>query len=242
MTTSESNEDGRTRVGAVVVAAGVGTRMNGVDKVLAPLGEQPLIWHVLRRLNACELVDVISLVMSPSNVEDGRRLVIESKWPKVAGVVEGGSRRQDSVLKGLELLQDTRWTIVHDGARPFVEVGMIARGLVQAQQTGAAVAAVPVTDTIKSVDDRMEVSETLDRARLWSVQTPQVFDTELLLRAHSEVSDDVTDDASMVEAIGNPVRVFMGSYENLKITTPEDLVLAESIYETQQKKLSEALG
>ena len=215
--------------------------MNGVDKVLAPLGERPLIWHVLRRLNACELVDTIALVMSSSNVEDGRRLVIESKWPKIAGVVEGGARRQDSVLMGLELVPDTRWTIVHDGARPFVEPGMIARGLVQAQETGAAVAAVPVTDTIKSVDEQMQVTQTLERDRLWSVQTPQVFDTGLLLRAHSEVSGDVTDDASMVEAIGNPVRVFMGSYENLKVTTSEDLVLAESIYETQQRKLGEAL-
>ena len=124
-------------------------------------------------------------------------------------------------------LVDTDWIVVHDGARPFVTSQVIERGLAEATCTGAAVAAVKVKDTVKVVDADMTVLETPDRQHLWLVQTPQVFSRELLTRAHSEVAQDVTDDASMVERVGGSVWIFQGSYANIKVTTPEDLEIAE---------------
>ena len=216
-------------VGAIVVAAGRGERMGGVDKVLSPLIGRPLIAHSLAVLNDCPRVEAIVLVMAARSVDLGRRLAEENGWQKVVDVCAGGERRQDSVRIGLDRLPDTEWTIVHDGARPCIDEEMVARGLAEARRCGAAVAGVPVKDTIKAVGQDGVVEETLDRSNLWVIQTPQVFRTELLSRAHGLVADDVTDDASMVELIGNPVSLFTGSHENLKVTTPEDLPIAEAI-------------
>ena len=217
------------RVGAVVVAAGESRRMFNVDKIFAPLMGRPLISYSLDVLNESKRVDAVVLVLSEANIEGGRRLVDANAWSKVRDVCVGGERRQDSVRYGMDRLPDSDWIIVHDGARPFIDGGMIDRGLKEAEATGAAVAAVPVTDTIKSADAELLVTGTLDRTSLWSVQTPQVFRRDLLLEAHRRVSDTSSDDASMVEGIGGSVRVFMGSYANVKVTTPEDLPIAEAI-------------
>ena len=149
-------------------------------------------------------------------------------WTKTA-VVAGGERRQDSVRAGLDDLGETDWTIVHDGARPCVTPDIFETGLAEARKTGAAIAGVPVKDTIKAVDGDANVTGTPDRKTLWAVHTPQVFSTELLRRAHDDVKDDVTDDASMVEQIGGAVRVFIDSHANIKVTTPEDLAIAEAL-------------
>lgn len=217
-----------TRVGAVVVAAGESRRM-GVDKIFMPLAGRPLISYSLQVLNDSPLVDAVVLVMSASNVERGRKLVSASRWKKVREVCAGGPRRQDSVKEGLIRLNDCQWIIVQDGARPFIDQELAERGLVEARQTGASTAAVPVKDTIKSADASMTVTRTVPREGLWSVQTPQVFQRELLVQAHQSVTEDVTDDASMIERIGCQVRLFMGSYDNIKVTTPEDLPVAEAI-------------
>jgi 2-C-methyl-D-erythritol 4-phosphate cytidylyltransferase len=139
-------------------------------------------------------------------------------------VVPGGARRQDSVRNGLDALGPCDWVAVHDAARPFATRDLLLRTLDAAQPTGAAVAAVPVKDTIKRVRDGA-VLQTLPRAELWAVQTPQVFRADLLARAH-HATDDATDDAALVERLGIQVRVAQGAYDNIKITTPDDLALA----------------
>ena len=216
-------------VGAIVVAAGAGSRMGGVDKVFAPLLKRPLLAYSLRVLGAHPLVDEVALVVADGQVERARRLVQEEGCTKVRSVCPGGARRQDSVARGLEALSSCQWVIVHDAARPCLEADMVSRGLEAAQETGAAVAAVPMVDTVKLVDEMGLVVETPSRDRLWAVQTPQVFLHELLADAHHRVREDVTDDASMVERLGHQVRVFEGSYTNLKVTTPGDLMLAEAV-------------
>ena len=216
-------------VGAIIVAAGESRRMGGVDKIFAPLMGGPMILHSLRAFHDFARVQEIVLVLSSGNLARGRRLVQEHGLQKVKAVCAGGQRRQDSVRQGLHRLSDCEWVIVHDGARPLIREDLIARGLSEAVRTGSAVPAVPVKDTIKTADDDLLAVETLQRDRLWAVHTPQVFRRHLLVDAHERVSEYVTDDASMVERIGRKVQIFMGDPHNIKVTTPEDLPVAEAI-------------
>ena len=155
-------------------------------------------------------------------------------WSKLTPdrVCKGGARRQDSVRKGLENAEAVgcRWAAVHDGARPCISSDVMERALEAVQETGAAIAAVPAKDTIKTVSPDHFVENTPPRESLWMVQTPQVFDFGLLIEAHDSCPPDVTvtDDAALVERIGGAVKVFMGAYENLKVTTPEDMAVAET--------------
>ncbi len=215
------------RVGAVVVAAGRSRRMGGPDKTFLPLAGRPLASHSLEALNRCAQVDAITFVVPAHAVERGKRLVEENRWEKVAAVCPGGERRQDSVRRGLAALPDVDLTMVHDAARPCADQSIFQRGIGEGMKYGAAVAAVPVKDTIKAADGDGFVTKTLDRRRLWSVQTPQVFRTSLLKMAHRKVHADVTDDAAMVECLGHKVHVFQGSEENIKVTTPSDVAVAE---------------
>lgn len=208
----------------VVVAAGRSARMGGTDKTFADIHGAPLVVHTLRRIASSGAVTRIVLVVADDAVERARDMIAEYRIGKVVAVCAGGERRQDSVYAGLLALGDCRWVAVHDGARPCVTGDIMERGLEAAQRWAAAVAAVPVKDTIKVVGDDDVVIGTPERSTLWAAQTPQVFDYRLLMQAHRSASADYTDDAAMVEALGNTVRVFMGSYENLKVTTPEDLV------------------
>ena len=209
-----------------MVAAGSSSRMDGVDKIFAPLAGRPLICHAVDALERFSPVGTVVLVLSAANLDRGVSLARDEGWTK-ATVVPGGGRRQESVRAGLDALPETDWTIVHDGARPCLTRVTLETGLSEARRTGAAIAAVPVTDTVKAVDGDLIVTATPARSALWAVHTPQVFSTELLRRAHDRIDHDVTDDASMVEQIGGSVRVFMDSYANIKITTPEDLAHAE---------------
>ncbi len=216
-------------LGAIIVAAGESRRMSDIDKIFAPVLGLPLIVHTVEAFERCPLVRDIVLVLSPDNVGRGEALARERGWRKIVSVCQGGGRRQDSVNLGLERLPDGRnpWIAVHDGARPCVGPDLLERGLDAAQETGAAVAAVPSKDTIKVVSPSHLVESTPSRDTLWMVQTPQVFRYDLLLQAHRTCQKTVTDDASMVESLGRKVKVFMGSYGNLKVTTPEDLAVAE---------------
>lgn len=216
------------RTGAIIAAAGGSLRM-GFDKLRANLGGIPVLARAITAFEACPEVHEIVLVMSIANLEWGRSLVTNFGWTKVTSVCLGGARRQESVLRGLEQLPDCRWVLIHDGARPFVDGDMITRGLKEAAQVGAAVAAVPVKDTIKVVDEKNFVISTPDRASLWAAQTPEVFRGDLILEAFRGLTAEVTDDAQVLELAGKPVKVFPGSYDNIKITTPEDLVVAEAI-------------
>lgn len=209
--------------------------MGGVDKVLATLGGEPLLLRATRPFQQCRLVSQIVVVVSGENRQQCRHLVSGKEWPKVSDVCLGGKRRQDSVAAGLALLTPCDWVIVHDGARPLVTTDIIERGLSEAEETGAAVAAVPVTDTIKVAGDDGLVRETPSRRNLWSVQTPQVFRFDIISAAYRQAKGEVTDDASLVERLGYKVRLYMGSQDNIKVTTQADLALAEILWQERAK-------
>ena len=226
MTTN--SEKSSLTVSAVIVAAGRSSRMGGVDKTFAPLLGAPLIAHTLHRFEECAAVGEIALVLAAESVARGRVLVLSRGYRKVTQVCAGGERRQDSVRQGLERLSDCDLVIIHDGARPCVDAATLERGIQAAYEHGAAVAGTPVKDTIKRVSPELLVQETPERASLWAAQTPQVFRHDLLLEAHRLCDADVTDDAAMVESLGHPVRMFEGTYANIKVTTAGDLVVAEA--------------
>lgn len=218
-------------VGAVIVAAGRSSRMGGVDKTFAPLNGRPLIAHTLARFEEFDLVRDVVLVLAADAVAQGRDLVRRYQYRKVAQVCAGGERRQDSVRAGLAALPPCHWVIIHDGARPGVDTALLQRGLDAARQSpdGAAIAAVPVKDTIKVVSPAMEITATPDRSTLYAAQTPQIFRYDRLLQTHAQFAGDATDDAAMVESLGDKVMIFAGSYRNLKVTTPEDLVVVAGL-------------
>jgi len=221
------------KVAAIIVAAGESRRMGGVDKALALLGGKPVLARAVDAFQRCGSVHQVVLVVNEQNMERCRQLVAESGWSKVTGVCPGGERRQDSVAVGLSHLRHSDWVIIHDGARPLVTADLIEHGLEAARETGAAVAAVPVTDTIKVAGDDRIVHETPSRRNLWAVQTPQVFSLGIITEAYLQAKGEVTDDASLVEQSGYKVKLYMGSYTNIKVTTPDDLALAEILWQKQ---------
>ena len=222
------------KVAAIIVAAGESQRMCGADKVLAELGGEPILLRVTRAFQKCSKVNQVVVVVSGEKEEKCRHLVTGKEWSKVSDVCLGGRRRQDSVAAGLKRLDPCDWVIIHDGARPLVTVDLIERGLEAAMETGAAIAAVPVTDTIKVAGEDRIVMGTPPRQSLWAVQTPQVFRADIIIKAYQNVKDDVTDDASLVEQLGYKVKLYMGSYDNIKITTPNDLALAEILWRERE--------
>ncbi len=219
------------RLGAVIVAAGSGSRMGGLDKLFTEVAGRPLLAHAIAPFQECSPVERIVLVLGAENIERGQALARGQGFSKVCAVVPGGERRQDSVRLGLKALGECEYVAVHDGGRLLVSVGLIERGLAAAGETGAAVPAVPLVDTVKEAGADGLVVRTLDRSRLWAAQTPQVFRYELLVRAHREITGDpsaslragYTDDAAMLEALGLPVRLFPGDRRNIKVTVAEDL-------------------
>jgi 2-C-methyl-D-erythritol 4-phosphate cytidylyltransferase len=217
------------RVGAIIVAAGKSERMNGIDKLFTLLDGKPLLAKVIEVFQECDSIDEIIVVLGQENLERTQQMTSQNGWSKVSSLCLGGARRQDSVNEGLKRLNNCQWVIIHDGARPLVSSDIMIKGLAEAQGIGAAVAAVPVKDTIKMTSEEGFVRDTPLRDNLWAVQTPQVFRSDLIIQAHSQITEDVTDDATMVEKLGHEVKLYMGSYQNIKITTPEDLALAEII-------------
>ena len=203
--------------------------MGGVDKTFAPLLGTPLVAHTLNRFESSPVVSEIVLVLAGESVGRGRQMIADGGYHKVSNVVAGGQRRQDSVRNGLLALTPCDYVMVHDGARPVVDDSMLERAAAAAVEHGAAVAGVPVKDTIKRVGPDLTIADTPDRSLLWQAQTPQVFRYGLLLEAHRLCDGDFTDDSAMVEAIGHTVRMFEGSYENIKVTTAGDLVVAEAL-------------
>ncbi|MFC2056164.1 2-C-methyl-D-erythritol 4-phosphate cytidylyltransferase [Chloroflexota bacterium] len=227
--------DNPKKVGAVIAAGGSSQRMGKIDKLFAPLGGKPALAQVIDIFQECDSIGQIIVVLSEENLKQGEQLVAEQGWSKVTDVCLGGERRQDSVVVGLSRLSDCSWVVIHDGARPLVTQDLIEQGLEAAQETGAAIAAVPVTDTIKMAGDDQIVQGTPPRRNLWSVQTPQVFRVDIINEAYRQLKYAVTDDARAVEHLGYKVKLYMGSYDNKKITTPDDLALAEILWQKHGK-------
>jgi len=224
-----------SKVTALIPAAGMGKRMGRtVAKQFLPLGDKPMLAHTLLVFQRTPEVDEIIPILSQEDMESCLRDIIEQfHITKVKTLVVGGKERQDSVANGLHKLEkDASIVLVHDGVRPFVTPDMIRESIEHARKGECVAVGVPIKDTIKEVDEKGVVRHTLERNRLWAIQTPQTFPLKVLKRAYEESSRHKifgTDDATLVERTGGTVRVIMGSYENIKITTPEDLVLAEEI-------------
>lgn len=221
--------------GAVIVAAGSASRMGGIDKVMAPLAGKPMIVHTVEQFQQCALIREIVIVTREDLVEEIRLLCGE--FDKVQTVVVGGSSRQKSVDAGLQALsKSVKLAAVHDGARPLVSQDVIEKTVHAANIYEAAAPAVPVKDTIKTVESGL-VTSTPDRSKLFAVQTPQVFDLDLLRAALKKAENDgaeVTDDCSAVERMGMSVKIVTGDERNMKVTTPMDLRIAEMFMEDTQ--------
>ncbi len=224
-----------SKVTALIPAAGMGRRMGrAVAKQFLPLGDKPMLAHTLLAFQRSTDVDEIIPILSEDDMEHCLQDVIEAfHITKVKTLVVGGKERQDSVYNGIgKLAKDAAVVLVHDGVRPFVTAEMIKECVDHARKGECVAVGVPLKDTIKEVDDSGSVRRTLERSRLWAIQTPQAFPAKVLKKAYEECYKkkfNATDDATLAERAGNRVRVLMGSYENIKITTPEDLILAEEI-------------
>ena len=218
------------RCGAVIVAAGSASRMGGIDKVMAPLGGEPMIVKTVRAFQDCDAIRDIVVVTREDLIRPITSLL--SGMDKVIAVVAGGASRQESVHLGLNTLPEkTELAAIHDGARPFVSPELLDRVLRAAAETGAAAPAVPVKDTIKRAEQGV-VLETLDRSTLYAVQTPQVFQADFISAAlYTCIQEGVelTDDCSAAERMGKQVALVEGAYENIKITTPVDLAIGEAL-------------
>ena len=219
---------------AVIVAAGSSRRMEGRDKLWLPLAGRITLARTIDVFETSPIINTIVLVLNAGRISDATMLCQQEGWHKIARIVAGGTRRQDSVRIGLDALLEiaptTDWVMIHDGARPLVTLSILEAGLQAAQEYQAAIAAVPVKDTIKQVQQGW-IHSTLDRSQLWAVQTPQVFSLPLVHHAHHTplAQQDVTDDAALLEQLGQRVAIFPGSYTNIKITTQEDLLIAETL-------------
>ena len=231
--------------GVVLLAAGVSARMGG-DKMLLELRGRPVLQYSLETFQRSNRVSAIVIVASDANRNAINDLVANADYDKVSAVVAGGARRQDSTANGVDQLMSQHgsgisFILVHDGARPFVDEAMIERGLMAAAQHGAAVPALPGSDTIKSVKGDGMVEQTLDRSRLRAIQTPQVFQVDVFAPA-LRPTQEVTDDASFVELVGGSVGLFDGNSGNIKLTTPDDIERAEVILARRNPGESSAMN
>jgi len=223
---------------AVIVAAGRASRMKGADKILSTLNGEPVIAHTVRVFQNCSQIGEIVIVTREDLLTQIQRICYQRGFDKVKVIVPGGETRVDSVMKGLDAVsKDMPLVAVHDGARPFVTQEIIERTILRAKSQHAAAPAVPVKDTIK-VSEQHLVQDTPDRRKLFAVQTPQIFDFDLLRGALQKALEEklpITDDCSAVEALGMSVYLTEGSDENIKITTPIDLILAEAILKNRSQ-------
>ncbi len=223
-------------IGALIVAAGLSSRMQGIDKILMPIDGVPVITRTCRVFQASDAVDKIVVVGSKENITKIRSVLPSNEFTKVAAVVEGGEIRPQSVLNGLKELSDCEYVMIHDGARPFVTEEIIATGLDAVKKFEAVCCGIPATDTIKLVEEGV-VQYTLNRKFIWNAQTPQVFRYDLIMDAYKDADlENVTDDATLVEKMGHVVVMFKGSKENIKITDQNDIAMCDAIIRSRKNK------
>jgi len=218
---------------ALIPAAGTGRRM-GTDKSKQYLevGGRPILAHTLEVFDRCDAVSEVYLIVHEDNCAFACDLIDGMRFSKNIKVIPGGKERQDSVRNGLNSIYKCDMVMIHDGVRPFVTEDIINRAIEETIRYGATTVAVPAKDTIKSVGEEGFVTETLERKKLWQIQTPQTFKYEIIKEAFDRAYADGfygTDDAALVERLGYKVKVVEGSYQNIKITTPEDMIIAEAI-------------
>ncbi len=221
-------------IGAIVVAAGGSRRMAGLDKLWLPLDGLPLLGHTLAALAAVPEIARLVVVLSADGQGRLEPLRGEPPWSSIDAVVTGGAERADSVYAGLRALGPCDVVLIHDGARPLVTPALVRLGLAAARRHGAAIPALPVTDTIKRIDVHGVIVDTPDRATLRAVQTPQIFRYDLLLRAYQEAGAAraaYTDDALLVERLGHPVATYPGDPRNIKVSTPADIPLVRLYFQ-----------
>jgi 2-C-methyl-D-erythritol 4-phosphate cytidylyltransferase len=228
--------------GAIIVAAGRGTRMGGTDKCALPLNGRSLLHYSVATFAA--IADAVAIVVAPDRVAAWTMTAETEAWPCVAAMVAGGESRQESVRAGFDAVRCLRAVdvvTIHDGARPLVTAETIRRCLERAWAEGAAITAVPVTATIKRVKDG-QIVETVDRTTLWAAQTPQAFRAELLHAAYvwADAAPRITftDEAGMIEAFGQPVAIVRGERSNIKVTEPADLAIAEALLNARNRDVN----
>ena len=227
---SDITEKENIFVSAVIVSAGNSTRMGGINKQFLEIDGMPVIARSIKAFQDNSMIDEIVIVTRSQDIEKVRELVKKYNYSKVDKIVCGGDTRQESVLNGLKCIStESDLIAIHDGARPLVSNEVITETIITAKEYGAAATGVKVKDTVKQVDDNNTIVATPDRAYLRFIQTPQIFDKSLYLDAVNSVenSKDFTDDCMLIEAYGKTVKFVDGDYENIKITTPEDIELAE---------------
>lgn len=237
----------KKRCTAIVLAAGSGRRMKSeVAKQYMPLGGRPLIWYALQAIEESSVIDECILVAGREDILSGyvREQIVEHYgFRKVSSIVPGGAERYDSVYNALRAITDKKaadgYIFIHDGARPFLTEEILERCFAEVERTGACVAGMPVKDTIKIINAAGYAAQTPDRSTLWQIQTPQVFETALITQAYEKLMRKreslaaagvtITDDAGVVELLmERPVKLVEGAYRNIKVTTPEDIVVAEA--------------
>jgi len=233
------------KVAAIIPAAGLGRRMQqDTPKTYLSLAGRPILAHTLEVFEAVPEVHEVTVVVHPGDLEFCREEVIApSCFKKVLRLVPGGKERQDSVYNALKVLwseaDELEIILVHDGVRPFVTPEQVSQVVAAARRSGGAILGIPCQDTLKRVNAKGEVAATVERRNLWQVQTPQAFQTALLCRAFREAMSRnfyATDEAALVEALGQTVVMVPGSPLNLKITTPDDLRLAEALLSSRKRK------
>ena len=224
---------------AVIVAAGKGKRMGTeISKQFLPLGGKEILVHTVQKFEKAKNIRDIILVTGADSLQDVQEMAQEYGWEKIVSIVAGGKERQDSVWNGLQqVAADTEIILIHDGVRPFVTEDILNISIETALEMGGCVAGVPAKDTIKVCDGENIAIATPDRNVLWQIQTPQTFRKERIVKAYEQAKEDGfvgTDDASFAEHCGYPVKVIMGSYRNIKITTKEDLIIGEAFLKEEQ--------
>ena len=224
---------------AVIVAAGKGKRMGTeISKQFLPLGGKEILAHTVKKFEKAEKIRDIILVTGEDSLQDVQEMAQEYGWEKIRVIVAGGKERQDSVWNGLqEVSEDTEIVLIHDGVRPFVTEDILNGSIETALEMGGCVAGVPAKDTIKVCNRENIAVATPDRSTLWQIQTPQTFRRERIIKAYEQAKADGfvgTDDASLAEHSGYPVKVITGSYRNIKITTKEDLLIGEAFLKEEQ--------
>jgi len=219
---------------AIILAAGKGKRMGaGINKQFLLMNNKPILYYTLKAFSECDYIHDIILVAAENEVEYCiKEIVNKNHFTKVSKVVAGGNERHDSVLNGLKAIEECEIVLIHDGARPFVDSRILKDGIMFARIHGACACGVVPKDTIKIRDNFNLSKGTLNRRELFIVQTPQCFKYELILECHEKIAYKdivITDDTMVVEKFNNSVYLYDGSYDNIKITTPEDLIIGEKI-------------